>query len=56
MEKPSKVSQLYGYMVCLVAVVTSLFCINGLASNAVDLANPVAAANAMGESFDSFDG
>jgi uncharacterized membrane protein YidH (DUF202 family) len=43
MERPSRVAQLYGYTVCLIAVVVFLISTNSLVENAFTLANPVLA-------------
>ena len=55
MEKPNRVRQIYGYMVCLVAVVTALICLNGAVGNAINLSDPVAAAGEYGENIESFE-
>jgi hypothetical protein len=55
MERPNRVRQLYGYMVCLIAVVTSLLCLSSMIGAAIDLSDPQAAAGAYGEPADSFD-
>jgi hypothetical protein len=41
MERPSRVAQLYGYTVCLIAVVVFLASTNSLLENAFTLANPL---------------
>ena len=43
MGKPSKVPQLYGYSVCLVAVITFLVSTSGVVVAAFDLSNPMRA-------------
>ena len=55
MDKPNRIRQLYGYMVCLIAVVTLLISINGVVSNTIDLSDPLTASNGYGESLSSFD-
>lgn len=55
MEKPNRIRQIYGYTVCLIAVVTSLICIGGAVSNAIDLTNPLMAAGGYDDSLSSFD-
>jgi len=55
MEKPNRIRQIYGYTVCLIAVVTSLICIGGAVSNAIDLTNPLLAAGGYDDSLSSFD-
>lgn len=42
MDRPQRAPQLYayGYIVCLIAVVTMLFSLNSLVRNAFDFANP----------------
>jgi hypothetical protein len=54
-EKPSRVRQWYGYIVCLIAVVTGLITVAGVFDNAFDLSNPLAAEGPYGESLTSFD-
>jgi hypothetical protein len=41
MERPSRVAQLYGYTVCLIAVVVFLASTNSLLENAFTLTNPL---------------
>ncbi len=55
MEKPNRIRQIYGYTVCLIAVVTSLICISGAVNNAIDLTNPLMAAGGYDDSLGSFD-
>ena len=55
MERSNKIQQAYGYAVCLIAVITALLCINGAVRNAINLMDPIAAANAYGEPIDSFE-
>ena len=54
MEKPNRVRQLYGYMVCLIAVVVSLISVSGVVSSTLDLSNPLAAGVEY-DALDSFD-
>lgn len=54
-EHSNRIRQAYGYAVCLIAVVTSLICINGVVRNVINLTDPVAAASAWGEPIDSFE-
>jgi hypothetical protein len=55
MERSNRIRQAYGYAVCLIAVVTSLICINGVVRNVINLSDPIAAASAWGEPIDSFE-
>lgn len=55
MEKPIRARQWYGYLVCLVAVVTGLICVAGALSNAFDLSDPIASGGRLGESLSSFE-
>lgn len=55
MEKSNRIRQIYGYTVCLIAVVTSLICIGGAVSNVIDLTNPLMAAGGYDDSLSSFD-
>ena len=55
MEKPNRIRQIYGYTVCLIAVITSLICISGAVNNAIDLSNPLMAAGGNDDSLTSFD-
>ena len=43
MERPSRVAQLYGYTVCIIAVIVSLVSANSLLENAITLTNPLQA-------------
>jgi len=54
-EKPSKVPQVYGYTVCVIAVVTFLICATVIVNNVFDLANPIQAGFGMESSLSSFD-
>ena len=55
MEKPNRIRQLYGYTVCLVAVVTALISINGAVGNVINLSDPLRAASNFGDDLSSFD-
>ncbi len=54
MEKTSKVPQIYGYTVCVIAVVTFLICATVIVNNVFDLANPIQAGFGMESSFDAY--
>jgi hypothetical protein len=41
MEKPQRMPQIYGYLVCLVAVITVLICASTLVYSIIDLGDPV---------------
>jgi hypothetical protein len=41
MARPTLIPQIYGYLVCLVAVITFLVSANALVNNAYDLADPL---------------
>jgi hypothetical protein len=59
MERPSRVAQLYGYTVCLIAVVVLLTSTNSLLENALALTNPLQARESdygMEPSVSSFEG
>mgnify|MGYP001791704491 CR=1 FL=1 len=55
MDKQNRIRQIYGYTVCLIAVVTSLISISGVVNNAIDLSNPLMAAGGYDDSLNSFD-
>jgi hypothetical protein len=55
MEKPQRMGQLYGYLVCLVAVITVLICVASLVSATLDLGDPLHAVWAPPPSLASFD-
>lgn len=55
MEKTSKVPQVYGYTVCVIAVVTFLICATVIVNNVFDLANPIQAGYGAESSLSSFD-
>lgn len=40
-EKPNRIPQIYGYLVCLIAVVALLISINGIVDASFTLANPL---------------
>jgi hypothetical protein len=54
-EKSNRVQLVYGYTVCVIAVVTFLICASVLVNNVFDLANPIAAGSAFGSSLSSFE-
>ena len=41
MEKPQRMAQIYGYLVCLVAIITFLICVSALVSAVLDLGDPL---------------
>ncbi|MHC5023025.1 MAG: hypothetical protein ACYTGG_03815 [Planctomycetota bacterium] len=41
MDKRSRFAQIYGYLVCLVAVITFLICIGNIVAAAFDLSDPL---------------
>lgn len=41
MEKQSKAPMIYGYAVCLVAVITVIICVAGLVNSVMDLSDPL---------------
>ena len=49
MEKPKLVAQIYGYLVCLVTVITLLISITSLINSVIDMGDPLHA----GSSFQS---
>ena len=55
MEKPNRVPQIYGYTVCVIAVVTFLICATVIVNNVFDLANPIAAGFGFESSLSSFE-
>ena len=55
MDKPNRVRHWYGYIVCLVAVVTGLIFLAGALNNAFDLSDPLAAEGRYDESLSSFE-
>jgi len=54
-EKASKVPQVYGYTVCVIAVVTFLICATVIVNNVFDLANPIQAGYGLESSVSSFE-
>lgn len=57
MEKPIQAKQFYGYVVCLIAVVTFLVSARALLEAAIDLSNPLQASGRFGPSgSSSFEG
>lgn len=55
MEKASRVPQVYGYTVCVIAVVTFLICATVIVNNVFDLANPIQAGYGLESSLSSFE-
>ncbi len=45
MEKPHRVAQVYGYTVCLVAVIAFIICVANLIPSIMDLSDPLHAGN-----------
>jgi hypothetical protein len=41
MEKPHRMAQIYGYTVCLVAVITFIICISNIIPSIMDLSDPL---------------
>ena len=54
-EKPNRIPQIYGYTVCLIAVVAFLISINGIVDATFTLANPLHGQYGRIEGMDSFD-
>ena len=54
-EKPHKIAQLYGYSVCLVAVITFLISLSGMVGALFDLSNPLHAGWYQGPNMASFE-
>jgi len=54
-EKPNRIPQIYGYTVCVIAVVTLLICASVIVNNVFDLANPIQAGLAFESSLSSFE-
>ena len=54
-DKPNRVRQWYGYIVCLIAVITGLLTVTGALNNAFDLSSPLAAEGPFDQSLTSFD-
>ena len=56
MEKPQRMAQIYGYLVCLVAIITVLICVSTFVSAIMDLGDPLHAGWwAPSQSLASFD-
>ena len=55
MEKPNRVPQIYGYTVCVIAVVTFLICASVIVNNVFDLANPIQGGLGFESSLSSFE-
>ena len=48
-DRPTRIQQVYGYAVCLVAIITLLISINGLVNAAFERADPLHAGNRFGD-------
>lgn len=44
-EKPHRMAQVYGYIVCLVAVITFIICLANIIPSIIDLGDPLHSAN-----------
>jgi hypothetical protein len=55
MEKPQKMVQIYGYLICLVAVITILIGVSAFVSAIMDLGDPIHSGWAPPQSLASFD-
>ena len=55
MEKSNRVQLVYGYTVCVIAVVTFLICASVIVNNVFDLAKPLNAGYAIESSLSSFE-
>jgi hypothetical protein len=56
MEKPAnRIAQLYGYSVCLIAVIIFVFSLQNVAENLIGLSHPLQSLYAYGASLDSFE-
>ena len=53
--RPNRISQVYGYTVCVIAVVTFLICATVVVNNVFDLANPIASGATFESSLSSFE-
>ncbi len=53
--KANRVPQIYGYTVCVIAVVTFLVCASVIVNSVFDLANPIASGGAYGTALSSFE-
>ena len=47
-EKPQKIKLVYGYAVCIVAVITFLICLTSMVSSLIDLTDPLNAYRTYG--------
>lgn len=54
-EKPNRIPQIYGYTVCLIAVVAFLISINGIVDATFTLANPLHGPYGHGDGLTSFE-
>lgn len=54
-DKPNRIAQLYGYTVCLIAVIVSLLSISSILDAAYDRANPLQSEMGFGVSMTSFE-
>ena len=45
MEKPHRMAQIYGYIVCLVSVITFIICLANIIPSIIDLGDPLHAGN-----------
>ena len=55
LEKPNRIPQIYGYTVCLIAVIALLFSVNGVVDATFTLANPLQGQYGPGEGLTSFE-
>jgi hypothetical protein len=55
MDKPNRVPQIYGYTVCVIAVITFLICASVIVNNVFDLTNPIQAGFGFESSLSSFE-
>lgn len=56
MERPvNRIAQLYGYAVCLIAVIIFLVTVRSIASALITLSDPLAQTSAYGQSLESFE-
>ena len=55
LEKPNRIPQIYGYTVCLIAVVAFLISINGVVDATFTLANPLHGQYGHGEGLTNFE-
>jgi hypothetical protein len=55
MERPSRVAQLYGYTVCLIALITILFTLPSLVENLFRLGDPLHSETSFEPALSSFD-